>query len=285
MKIEYKDLKLEIKYKPINSIVGYVNNTRLHPQSQIDQIKSSIKEFGMCTPIGIHNGTIIYGHGRWEALKQLGYDEVPTLDLSHLTDTQRKAFTIVDNKIGDNSTFDEELLKIELQSLQEMDFDLSLTGFSDEELKDFDLDIEDKMIINDDNPYSQKVEIPTYEPDGEKPSFSEMYEDEKVLKLIDKIENSSVDNEIKQFLKLSAYRHLRFNYEKIANYYAHSNKEVQELMEDSYLVIIDFNKAIENGLINLENEISEIYNEDNIDDLFINLSPFKHSNENNKSFV
>ena len=114
-----KDLKLQIVYKPINSVLGYVNNARVHPQEQIDQIKSSIIEFGMCTPIGIHNDTIVYGHGRHEALKQLGYDEIPTLDLSHLTEAQRKAFTIADNKIGDNSSFDEELLKIELQSLQD----------------------------------------------------------------------------------------------------------------------------------------------------------------------
>lgn len=145
-----KDLKLEIKYKPINSIIGYVNNTRVHSQEQIDQIKSSIIEFGMCTPIGIHNDTIVYGHGRHEALKQLGYDEVPTLDLSHLTEAQRKAFTIADNKIGDNSSWDEELLKIELQSLQEMDFDLSLIGFSDEELADFDLDIDEEVTLDTD---------------------------------------------------------------------------------------------------------------------------------------
>lgn len=145
-----KDLKLEIKYKPINSIIGYVNNTRLHPQSQIDQIRSSIVEFGMCTPIGIHNDTIVYGHGRHEALKQLGYDEIPTLDLSHLTEAQRKAFTIADNKIGDNSSFDEELLKIELQALQEMDFDLNLTAFSDEELADFNLDIDEEVILDTD---------------------------------------------------------------------------------------------------------------------------------------
>ena len=258
--------KLEIIYKDINTLIPYINNTRTHSKEQIEQVKASIKEFGMCTPIGIHNDTIVYGHARIQSMKELGYKEVPTLDLSHLTEAQKKAYIIADNKIALNAGWDEELLKIELQALQEMDFDLSLTGFSDEELKDFNLDIEDEIIINEENPYSQKVEIPTYEPDGEKPTFQEMYEDEKVLKLIDKIENSSVDNEIKQFLKLSAYRHLKFNYEKIANFYAHSNKEVQELMEDSYLVIIDFNKAIEDGLINLENEISEIYNEDNIDD-------------------
>ena len=262
-----QEFELKIEYKNIDDLIPYVNNTRTHSEEQVNQIASSIKEFGFTNPVLIDkNDGLIAGHGRVMGAKKLGLKEVPTITLDNLTEAQKKAYIIADNKIALNAGWDEELLKIELQSLQEMDFDLSLTGFSDEELKDFDLDIEDKMIINDDNPYSQKVEIPTYEPDGEKPSFSEMYEDEKVLKLIDKIENSSVDNEIKQFLKLSAYRHLKFNYEKIANYYAHSNKEVQELMEDSYLVIIDFNKAIENGLINLENEISEIYNEDNIDD-------------------
>lgn len=137
-----KDLKLQIEYKPINEIVGYVNNTRVHPQSQIDQIKSSIVEFGMCTPIGIHNNTIVYGHGRHEALKQLGYEEVPTLDLSHLTDAQRKAFCIADNKIGDNSTFDEDLLKLELIALDELGFDYSNLGFDfDFEDNDWETDI------------------------------------------------------------------------------------------------------------------------------------------------
>lgn len=258
---------LEVIYKNIDDLIPYVNNTRTHSEEQVNQIASSIKEFSFTNPVLIdEQGGLIAGHGRVMGAKKLGLKEVPTITLNNLTEAQKKAYIIADNKIALNAGWDEELLKIELQALQEMDFDLSLTGFSDEELKDFNLDIEDQIIINEENPYSQKVEIPIYEPDGEKPTFQEMYEDEKVLKLIDKIENSSVDNEIKQFLKLSAYRHLKFNYEKIANFYAHSNKEVQELMEDSYLVIIDFNKAIEDGLINLENEISEIYNEDNIDD-------------------
>ena len=134
-----KELKLKIIYKPIGSIIGYVNNTRVHPQDQIDQIKSSISEFGMCTPIGIHNNSIVYGHGRHEALKQLGYEEIPTLDLSHLTDAQRKAFIIADNKIGDNSEFDLDLLKVEIEALHEMDFNIDLLGFSMEELEDLDI--------------------------------------------------------------------------------------------------------------------------------------------------
>ena len=183
-----KDLKLQIVYKPINSVLGYVNNARVHPQEQIDQIKSSIIEFGMCTPIGIHNDTIVYGHGRHEALKQLGYNEIPTLDLSHLTEAQRKAFTIADNKIGDNSSFDEELLKIELESLQEMDFDYSDLGF------DFDFDMEE---ISEDEDYSHKnkeINTDDYEDIMElkfKLTFSE-YEDarEKLKEIANTPENA-----------------------------------------------------------------------------------------------
>jgi len=146
---QLKDLKLEIIYKSISSINGYANNTRVHSQEQIDQIKSSISEFGMCTPIGIHNETIVYGHGRWEALKQLNYEEIPTLDLSHLTDAQRKAFIIADNKIGDNSTWDEELLKVEIEGLQEMNFNIDLLGFSLDELDDLGLNDEDLNLDTD----------------------------------------------------------------------------------------------------------------------------------------
>lgn len=189
-----KDLKLEIVYKPIDSIVGYVNNTRVHPQSQIDQIKSSIVEFGMCTPIGIHNNTIVYGHGRWEALKQLGYEEIPTIDLSHLTDAQRKAFTIADNKIGDNSSWDEELLKIELQSLQEMDFDYSDLGF------DFEFDIEE---ISDEEfgDKNKEIDVDDYEDIMElkfKLTFSEYNQAREKLSEI----SSNPENALKILLKM-----------------------------------------------------------------------------------
>ena len=190
-----KDLKLQIVYKPINSVLGYVNNARVHPQEQIDQIKSSIIEFGMCTPIGIHNDTIVYGHGRHEALKQLGYNEIPTLDLSHLTEAQRKAFTIADNKIGDNSSFDEELLKIELESLQEMDFDYSDLGF------DFDFDMEE---ISEDEDYSCKnkeIDTDDYEDIMElkfKLTFSEYEEAREKLKEI----ANTPENALKILLKM-----------------------------------------------------------------------------------
>ena len=133
--VRLKKLKLEIKYLPINSIVGYVNNTRTHSQEQINQVKSSISEFGMVNPIGVHKNVILSGHCRWEALKQLDYKEVPTVDLSHLTEAQKKAYIIADNKLALNAGWNEELLKIELESLQELDFDLDILGFDEFEVE------------------------------------------------------------------------------------------------------------------------------------------------------
>ena len=133
--VRLEKLKLEIKYLAESEIKEYKNNTRVHSKEQIRQIKNSIKEFGMCTPIGIHNGTIIYGHARFEALKQLEYKEFPTIDLSHLNEKQKKAYIIADNKLALNAGWNEELLKIELESLQELDFDLDILGFDEFEVE------------------------------------------------------------------------------------------------------------------------------------------------------
>ncbi len=134
--------KLNIKYKDIDSVIPYINNTRTHTKEQIEQIKASIKEFGMCTPIGIHNDTIIYGHARIQAMKELGYKEVPTVDLSHLTEAQKKAYIIADNKLALNAGWDDELLKVEIEALQDMNFDIDLLGFDIDELDQLAQEIE-----------------------------------------------------------------------------------------------------------------------------------------------
>lgn len=124
--------KLEITYREEREITPYINNTRTHSDEQIAKIKASINEFGMCTPIGLHNGTIIYGHARFKALKELGHTEFPTVDLSHLSEAQKKAYIIADNQLALDAGWDEDLLKIEIESLEEMDFDIDLLGFDDE---------------------------------------------------------------------------------------------------------------------------------------------------------
>jgi len=126
---------LKIEYKKIKELIPYCNNSRTHSDEQVLQIASSIKEFGFTNPVLIDDqGGIIAGHGRIMAAQKLKMDEVPTITLSDLSEAQKKAYIIADNKLALNSGWNDELLKIELEQLKELDFDLGLIGFSDDEL-------------------------------------------------------------------------------------------------------------------------------------------------------
>lgn len=127
-------------YKTIKTadLIPYARNSRTHSDAQVAKIASSIKEFGFLNPIIIdaENG-IIAGHGRLMAAQKLGLDSVPVLEASHLTDAQRRAYVIADNRLALDAGWDAELLKVELQDLEAADFDLSLTGFEVDELAKF----------------------------------------------------------------------------------------------------------------------------------------------------
>lgn len=124
----------QIVLKELNSLIPYINNARTHDDEQVTQIASSIKEFGFNNPILIDkDGGIIAGHGRLMAAKKLGLLEVPTIMLGHLSDIQRKAYILADNRIALNSGWDNELLALELQDL-DSEIDLSLLGFNADEL-------------------------------------------------------------------------------------------------------------------------------------------------------
>tara|TARA_R110000868_G_C10812815_1_gene757992 strand:+ start:28 stop:1194 length:1167 start_codon:yes stop_codon:yes gene_type:complete len=122
-------------------LIPYVNNSRTHSDEQVIQIASSIKEFGFTNPILTdgENG-IIAGHGRLMAAKKLGLKEVPTIELSHLSEAQKKAYIIADNKLALNSGWDDAMLAIEFAELEALDFDLELTGFSLEEIAAFEVE-------------------------------------------------------------------------------------------------------------------------------------------------
>jgi len=126
---------MKILQVSIDKLIPYVNNSRTHSDDQIAQVAASIKEFGFTNPVLTdgENG-IIAGHGRVLAARKLGMNQVPCIELSHLTKNQRKAYIIADNKLALNSGWDDELLKIELDELDTDGFDISLTGFTPEEL-------------------------------------------------------------------------------------------------------------------------------------------------------
>jgi len=125
----------EFKQMLVDDLIPYARNSRTHSDEQITKIASSIKEFGFLNPVIVDgdNG-IIAGHGRIMAAKKLGLKEVPTIEASHLTEAQKKAYIIADNRLALDAGWDDEMLRIEFQELEELGFDLELTGFNPDEL-------------------------------------------------------------------------------------------------------------------------------------------------------
>lgn len=123
---------MQIEPRPVADLAPYANNSRKHSPEQVEQIAASIREFGFTNPVLIDpDGGIIAGHGRVQAAELLGLEEVPTITLSHLSETQRRAYVIADNRIALNSTWDADLLRSELLALK-ADFDLDLLGFGED---------------------------------------------------------------------------------------------------------------------------------------------------------
>ena len=126
-----KELKAELIERAIASLRPYERNARTHSKKQIKQIAASIERFGFTNPVLVSDdGEIIAGHGRVEAARKLGWTHVPTLALSHLSEAERRAYVLADNKLALNAGWDREILAIELQGLVDLEFDVELTGFS-----------------------------------------------------------------------------------------------------------------------------------------------------------
>lgn len=158
---------MNIEYVKVNELQGYEFNTRTHSDEQVDQLVASIGEFGFTNPLLIDGERqIIAGHGRFAAATKIGMDEVPCIKLDHLSEAQRRAYVIADNKLALNAGWDEDLLKLELSALDQIGFDLSVVGFDDDELSDL-------KIIDEDLDYSgknQEIDV-------------EGFDDEMIIKL------------------------------------------------------------------------------------------------------
>lgn len=127
---------LAITYRQVTDLIPYARNSRTHTDEQVAQIAGSIREFGWTNPVLIDGDAgIIAGHGRVLAAQRLGLKEVPTIQLDHMTEAQRRAYVIADNKLALNAGWDNDLLKVELGELQALDFDLALIGFNPSELE------------------------------------------------------------------------------------------------------------------------------------------------------
>ena len=246
---------MQIEKIKVDEIIPYADNAKLHPERQIEQIRSSILEFGFNDPIAIdENNVVIEGNGRLMAIKDLGFKEVDCIRIEGLTEEQKRAYILVHNQLTMNTGFDIDILNRELEKIKgidmkQFDFELDI---------DFDTDID----TGEGTQYSTKVEIPQYEPTGECPDIWELVDTAKADSFLEEINESKVSPEEKDFLIKATRRLYEFNYRKIAEYYAQATPEMQELMEHLILVIIDFDNAIAYGYAQLSADLEEMRGED-----------------------
>ena len=153
---------MQVEQRKIEALIPYANNSRTHSDEQVAQIAASVREFGWTNPILVdgQNG-IIAGHGRLAAARKLGLTEVPVIVLDHLSEAQKKALVIADNKLASNAGWDDEMLRLELGDLQEMGFDATLTGFSTDELDALLNVIEGTDGLTDEDDVPEAPEEPT----------------------------------------------------------------------------------------------------------------------------
>ena len=149
----------EMQLIPLGKLVPYVNNARTHSPEQLAKLRSSLREFGFINPVIIDRDfNVIAGHGRIAAAKEEGITEVPCVFVNYLTEAQKKAYILADNRMALDAGWDEELLRIEIESLQGADFDVSLTGFGEDEIADLFSGDSEKDVKDDDFDLSAALE-------------------------------------------------------------------------------------------------------------------------------
>lgn len=240
---------LEMK---IADIVPYDNNPRKNDKA-VEAVAESIREFGFKVPIIVDaDNVIVAGHTRLRAAEKLGLASVPVIMANDLSEEQVKAFRLADNKTAELAEWDFEKLADELDGIA--DIDMSVFGFAIPE--------DDEDEDGEDEPYSDKTNVPQYAVTGDVPDLTELVDSTKTNELLEEIESSNLSYEEKKFLRAAAQRHNVFNYRKIAEFYAAASEEMQDLMEKSALVIIDYQDAIMHGYSKLSEKIKKMVEAD-----------------------
>lgn len=255
-------MKIHCKYDELldpKKLKPHPKNRNKHGKDQIKELSELYLKHGIRHEIIVSklSGYIVAGHGRREAAIHAGIKEFPVVYQDFDDEKQEYAFIQSDNAIALWAELDLQGISLDLK---ELDLDIN-----DLAIKDFNIEKLNKE--DSENPYSQKIATPIYKPKkDEPPKIKELFSIEKYETLIEEIKKKTLPKEIENFLIKAASRHIVFNYENIAEFYCHQNKEIQDLMEKSALVIIDFSKAIENGFVELTDDLEKIYEQQEQED-------------------
>jgi hypothetical protein len=230
----------EIRKMKTTDLIPAKYNPRTIDDKALNGLNNSMEKFGIVEPIIWNKRTknVVGGHQRLKILLSHNIEEVDVV-IVDLPEDEEKALNIALNNPHIQGEFNEGLQEL-LGEIRNNNNALFLDLNLDELLEDTK-DISER--------YSKKIETPIYKITGAMPDIKDLYKDVRTKELLEKIDKAQIDPTIKEFLKLAAQRHTVFHYENIAEYYAHQSPEVQELMEDCTLVIIDYNRAIEQGFI------------------------------------
>jgi hypothetical protein len=253
--------KIETMTISINDVTPHPRNVR---QGDIGAICESLKAHGQYRPITYQKSTgrILAGNHTWKAAKALGWKEI-TASAIECDDEQALRILLIDNRTSDLADYDTAELAEILQELEATAGKLDGTGYDGDALDEIMKDVASQKEMEDQlNAYSQIIRVPQYEIVGEQPAIHDLYDDSKYLDLVQNINKSKAPEEVKNFLRLAATRHLVFTYSKIAEFYPHQTPAVQRLMEQSVLVIIDSDDAIANGYAVFAKKMTDLLNEE-----------------------
>lgn len=246
---------------PIDEIKNHPRNVR---QGDVGAIAESLKEHGQYRPIVVQRSTgyVLAGNHTLKAAKALGWKTVAVTYVD-CDDQRALRILIADNRTNDLASYDDAGLADLLKELAQSEEGLAGTIYDGDALDQLLTDLADTDFGGEtENAYTQKVAIPQYEIVGEEPKTTELVDLGKTNELHRAIEKADLPEDVAEFLRLAAYRHARFNYRKIAEFYPHQPKEIQQLMEQSVLVIIDADDAIANGFAHFQKTIDELIEED-----------------------
>lgn len=259
----------EADWVSIEAVTPWQGNPRIN-DSAVDAVAKSITRFGWGAPIIARrsDGVIVAGHTRYKAARSLGMDKV-LVRYMDLDPAEAAALAVADNKLNEIAEWDAVKLSQVLSEIQAEGGSVDGLGFTDDELAGLlgEMKSEDAPSEGDgpegnkgdgDSPYTKKIKLPIYEPKGDKPAVSQLFDTSKTAELLTEIEAANLPHEVAGFLKHAAQRHTAFNFRQIAEYYCHAPADVQSLMERSGLVIIDFHAAIENGFVRLSERLGKL---------------------------
>ena len=249
---------------PIESIEPDPANARVHGVRNLEAIRASLQAFGQQKPIVVDSrGIVLAGNGTLEAAKALGWTEIE-IARSELTPVEAVAYGIADNRTSELADWNPEVLSKLLDGLDDELRDV--LDFPGDELAElsaepFEAGGEDQSEGEeaseiDPSVYTDKITAPIYEPRGERPEIEALFDDRKTKELVEAIDRANIPPAVSHFLRRAAERHTRFDFEMIAEFYAHAEPEIKTLMERSALVIIDFDAAVENGFVRMTKEIA-----------------------------